>query len=55
MDDETPPRGFEPENWRNYPEVWTSSLWIVDQPERDEENDAGYHGLFIPEIPRQMI
>lgn len=46
---------IELSSWREYSEIDTNSLWIVNKPERAEASDAGYHGLFIPEIPRQMI
>src|SRR2546430_1219493 len=41
--------------WKEYDDIKTDSLWIIDKSEREAGNDASYHGLFIPEIPRQMI
>lgn len=41
--------------WKEYPEILTDSLWIVERRERSGAHLAWYWGNFIPQIPRQMM
>lgn len=43
------------ENWRNYDEIITSSLWIIDRRDNKGNHKGDYHGNFIPQIPYQML
>ena len=41
--------------WKNYNDIRTGSLWISDRRVSPPENLAWYWGNFIPEIPRQFL
>jgi DNA modification methylase len=42
------------ENWKES-EIWTDSLWIINERDKSGKHDGFYHGNFIPQIPRQLI
>lgn len=42
-------------NWKEYDYIITDSLWMVDKRDNSGAHHAGYHGLFVPDIPRQSI
>lgn len=41
--------------WKEYGDIYTDSLWIVDRRDNSGVHTAGYWGNFIPQIPRQMM
>src|SRR5436190_15550110 len=41
--------------WKEYQDVYTDSLWIVDRRDSTGAHSAGYWGNFIPQIPHQMM
>lgn len=41
-------------NWKNL-NVWTDSLWIINQRDKSGKHSGFYHGNFVPQIPRQLI
>lgn len=41
--------------WKQYDDVWTDSLWIIDSRDKSGAHHNGYHGNFVPQIPRQLI
>ena len=41
--------------WKEYDDVLTDSLWIVDRRDNAGVHRADYWGNFIPQIPRQMM
>lgn len=41
--------------WKEYDDIITDSLWIVDRRDNSGVHTAGYWGNFIPQIPRQMM
>ncbi|NLE44775.1 MAG: site-specific DNA-methyltransferase [Chloroflexi bacterium] len=43
------------ENWRDFPEIATNSLWIIGSRERTGAHVGDYHGNFVPQIPFQAI
>ncbi len=43
------------ENWKDYPDIITDSLWIIDKREKTGNHKGDYHGNFIPQIPNQLI
>lgn len=44
------------EKWREYDEVWTDSLWLIEERAKDEGHELdGFHGGFVPQIPRQLL
>ncbi len=42
-------------NWKQYDEILTDSLWIVDERDSSGAHKGDYHGNFIPQIPNQMM
>ncbi len=42
------------ENWKDL-EVWTDSLWIINERDKSGKHDGFYHGNFVPQIPHQLI
>lgn len=42
-------------NWKNYTDIWTDSLWIIDKRDTTWKHSNFYHGNFVPQIPRQFI
>ncbi len=41
--------------WKEYGDIDTNSLWIVDRRDRSGVHRANYWGNFIPQIPNQML
>jgi len=41
--------------WKEYEDIWTDSLWVIDKRDSTGVHTAGYWGNFIPQIPNQMI
>lgn len=41
-------------NWKES-EIWTDSLWIIQERDKTGKHDGFYHGNFVPQIPRQLI
>jgi len=41
--------------WKEYEELRTDSLWIIDKRDSSGVHTAGYWGNFIPQIPNQML
>lgn len=42
------------DNWKKS-EIWTDSLWIIQERDKTGKHDGFYHGNFVPQIPRQLI
>lgn len=42
------------ENWKDS-DIWTDSLWIIQERDKTGKHDGFYHGNFVPQIPRQLI
>ena len=40
--------------WKNS-EIWTDSLWIINERDKTGKHSNFYHGNFVPQIPRQLI
>jgi hypothetical protein len=43
------------ERWRDFPDVFTDSLWIIEARSREGMHNGKYHGNFVPQIPYQAI
>jgi DNA modification methylase len=43
------------EQWRDYPDVSTDSLWIYNSRERGQGHQLDYHGNCIPQILTQLL
>lgn len=41
--------------WKEYEDVLTDSLWVLDKRDTSGAHWGGYWGNFIPQIPRQMM
>ncbi len=41
--------------WKEYEEIFTDSLWVVDRRDSSGAHSAWYWGNFIPQIPRQLM
>lgn len=41
--------------WKEYNDIITDSLWIMDKRDNSGAHNAGYWGNFIPQIPNQLI
>ncbi len=41
--------------WKEYEDIWTESLWLIEKRDSTGVHTAGYWGNFIPQIPNQML
>jgi len=41
--------------WKEYDDILTESLWILDRRDKSGAHNAGYWGNFIPQIPNQFL
>lgn len=41
--------------WKDYDNIITDSLWIIDKRDNSGTHKGDYHGNFIPQIPYQLI
>jgi hypothetical protein len=41
--------------WKEYDDILTDSLWILDKRDRSGTHSAEYWGNFIPQIPNQLL
>lgn len=41
--------------WKEYDDVYTDSLWIIEKRDNSGVHSAGYWGNFVPQIPNQML
>ncbi len=41
-------------NWKAS-DIWTDSLWIINERDKSGKHSNFYHGNFVPQIPRQLI
>jgi len=41
--------------WKEYNDILTDSLWIMDKRDNSGAHNAGYWGNFIPQIPSQFL
>jgi DNA modification methylase len=41
--------------WKEYEDIYTDSLWIIDRRDSSGAHTADYWGNFIPQIPYQML
>ena len=42
-------------NWKNYNDIYTDSLWIINKRDNSGVHNGHYHGNFIPQIPFQLL
>ncbi len=41
--------------WKDYQDLWTDSLWLIDERGREAGHSGEYHGNFVPQIPHQLM
>lgn len=41
--------------WKEYEDIYTDSLWLINRRDGSGAHGAGYWGNFIPQIPHQMM
>lgn len=41
--------------WKEYNDILTDSLWILDKRDKSGAHNASYWGNFIPQIPNQLL
>ncbi len=41
--------------WKDYSDIFTESLWLIEKRDNSEGHSASYHGNFVPQIPYQML
>ncbi len=41
--------------WKEYSDILTDSLWLIDRRDTSGVHTAGYWGNFVPQIPHQMM
>jgi DNA modification methylase len=46
---------FNLNRWKDYADILTDSLWLVEKRDRSGNHSAGYWGNFVPQIPNQLI
>lgn len=42
-------------NWKQYDDIITDSLWLIDKRDKSGNHKGDYHGNFIPQIPNQLM
>ena len=43
------------EDWKEYQDILTDSLWIIGERAKSGAHTGEYHGNFIPQIPNQLM
>lgn len=51
----TPINDINLNRWKEYGEIHTDSLWLIERRDGSGVHSAGYWGNFVPQIPRQMM
>lgn len=41
--------------WKEYDDIITDSLWVLNKRDKSGAHNAGYWGNFIPQIPNQLL
>lgn len=42
-------------NWKEYEDIFTDTLWIIEKRDNSGVHTSKYHGNFIPQIPNQLF
>lgn len=42
-------------NWKLYQDIFTDSLWIIEERDKSGAHRGDYHGNFVPQIPNQLM
>lgn len=43
------------DNWKDYSDILTESLWLIDKRDNSGAHSGFYHGNFVPQIPNQLF
>lgn len=46
---------LDPKKWKDYEDINTDSLWIIDKRDNSGAHHGNYHGNFVPQIPHQLF
>jgi len=46
---------LDPRRWKEYGDINTDSLWIIEKRDNSGAHDGHYHGNFVPQIPNQLL
>lgn len=46
---------LDPKKWREYGDINTDSLWLIDKRDNSGAHSGDYHGNFVPQIPHQLF
>lgn len=46
---------LDPKKWKDYGDIITDSLWIIDKRDNGGAHSGHYHGNFVPQIPNQLL
>ncbi len=46
---------LDPSRWREYDDIYTDSLWLIEGRDRSGGHQLDYHGGFIPQIATQTF
>ncbi|HQD92541.1 MAG TPA: DNA methyltransferase [Bacilli bacterium] len=41
--------------WKEYTDIYTDSLWIINRRDNSGAHKSKYHGNFVPQIPHQLL
>lgn len=41
--------------WKEYDDIYTDSLWLINRRDKSGAHNNKYHGNFIPQIPNQLL
>ncbi|MCL4403891.1 site-specific DNA-methyltransferase [Patescibacteria group bacterium] len=42
-------------NWKEYGDLLTDSLWLINERDKTGAHNNQYHGNFVPQIPHQLM
>lgn len=46
---------LDSKRWKEYTDINTDSLWIIDRRDNSGAHSGDYHGNFVPQIPHQLF
>lgn len=46
---------LDPKKWKEYDDINTDSLWIIEKRDNSGAHTGDYHGNFVPQIPHQLF
>ena len=46
---------LDPQKWKDYEDVKTDSLWLIEKRDNSGAHSGDYHGNFVPQIPHQLF